>query len=56
MRNQHESSDQRLERIARIRRQIAAGTYETPEKLACAVDAFLERQQAGRGPGQPEEK
>ena len=28
-------------RIAEIRRQIAAGTYETPDKLSAALDAFL---------------
>lgn len=31
----------RAERIAAIRREIAAGTYETPEKLAAALEAFL---------------
>lgn len=29
-------------KIARIKQEIAAGRYETPEKLAAAVDAFLE--------------
>jgi hypothetical protein len=28
-------------RIAEIRRQIAAGVYETPDKLSAALDAFL---------------
>ncbi|MCE9552417.1 MAG: flagellar biosynthesis anti-sigma factor FlgM [Planctomycetes bacterium] len=31
----------RAERIAAIRREIAAGTYETPEKLSAALDAML---------------
>ena len=30
-------------RIAAIRREIAAGTYETPEKLSAALDAMLEK-------------
>jgi hypothetical protein len=37
-----ESAD-RAERIAAIRREIAAGTYETPEKLSAALDAMLEK-------------
>ena len=28
-------------KIARVRREIAAGTYETPEKLAAALEAML---------------
>jgi anti-sigma28 factor (negative regulator of flagellin synthesis) len=56
MRNQHETSDQRLERIAHIRRQIADGTYETPEKLARALHVFLERQQPGGQGARLEEK
>jgi hypothetical protein len=31
----------RQRRIAEIRRQIAAGTYETPEKLEAAVESLL---------------
>ena len=31
----------RQARIAAIRREIAAGTYETPEKLEAALAAFL---------------
>jgi hypothetical protein len=31
-----------VEKIARIRREIAAGTYETPEKLDAAFDAMLD--------------
>jgi hypothetical protein len=33
----------RQSRIAEIRRQIAAGAYETPEKLEQAIDALLDR-------------
>ncbi len=33
----------RQAKVAEIRRQIAAGTYETPEKLERALDAFLDR-------------
>ena len=29
------------ERLARIQREIAAGTYETPEKLEAAIDRML---------------
>jgi len=36
-----ETASDRSERIAAIRREIAAGTYETPEKLSAALDAFL---------------
>jgi hypothetical protein len=32
-------------RIAEIRRQIAAGSYETPDKLSAAIDAFLCQQE-----------
>jgi len=32
----------RQERVEEIRRQIAAGAYETPEKLEVAVDRLLE--------------
>ena len=32
----------RAERIVAIRREIAAGTYETPEKLSAALEAFLD--------------
>jgi hypothetical protein len=28
-------------KIARVRREIAAGTYETPEKIEAAVEAML---------------
>ncbi len=36
------------ERLAEIRQQIAAGTYETPERLSVAVDGLLD-DLAGRG-------
>ena len=39
------------EHIAAIRREIAAGTYETPEKLSAALDAFLEA--AGKNTSPP---
>jgi hypothetical protein len=29
--------------VQRIRREIAAGTYETPEKLAMAIDRMAQR-------------
>jgi negative regulator of flagellin synthesis FlgM len=32
----------RHERIAEIRQQIAAGVYETPEKLELALDRLLD--------------
>lgn len=37
------SSSEREARIAELRRQIAAGTYETPGRLEAAVDILLER-------------
>ena len=33
----------RLDLIARVRREIAAGTYDTPEKWEVALDRLLER-------------
>ncbi len=38
-----ENSAQRQARLAEIRRQIAEGTYETPERIAAAVEKMLER-------------
>ncbi len=32
--------------VADIKHQIAAGTYETPEKLEAAIDAFLDAHDA----------
>lgn len=50
-------SETRDERLGRIQRQIADGSYETPEKLEAAIDAFLERHEADEdgyeGPSQP---
>lgn len=40
----HKSTAREL-RIAEIRRQIAADTYETPDKLSTALDAFLSSQE-----------
>ena len=37
-----ESAEERLARVAQIRQQIAAGTYETPDKLNHAVDRLLD--------------
>lgn len=34
---------ERQERIERIRREIAAGDYDTPEKFALALDRLLRR-------------
>jgi hypothetical protein len=33
----------RTELVERVRREIAAGLYETPEKWAIALDKLLER-------------
>lgn len=38
-----ESSDIRVDRVADIRRQIADGSYETPEKLDAALDRLLDQ-------------
>ena len=35
-------SPDRQARLAEIRRQIAEGTYETPEKISAAVEKMLE--------------
>jgi anti-sigma28 factor (negative regulator of flagellin synthesis) len=32
----------RFERVAELRRQIADGTYDTPEKMDAALDRFLD--------------
>ena len=37
------STVERAVRVAEIRRQIADGTYETPEKLSAAVNALLDK-------------
>lgn len=33
----------RIELVQRVRREIAAGTYDTPEKLAIAIDTMVKR-------------
>ena len=33
----------RIDRVAEIRRQIADGNYDTPEKLDAALDRFLDQ-------------
>jgi len=35
------SGDIRTDKVAEIRRQIAAGTYDTEEKISAALDKFL---------------
>lgn len=40
-RDAEQQAQQHAARLARIRREIEAGTYETSEKLAAALDAFL---------------
>ncbi len=35
-------SDIRIDRVADLRRQIASGNYETPEKLDVALSRFLD--------------
>lgn len=40
-------------RIAAIRRQIADGSYETPEKLELAVEILLDRLAAGENSAPP---
>ena len=37
------SGEIRIDRVAEIRRQIADGQYETPEKLDAALDRFLDQ-------------
>jgi len=36
----------RIDLVQRVRREIAAGTYETPEKWEAALDRLLERLEA----------
>jgi negative regulator of flagellin synthesis FlgM len=38
----HQVPDIRHDRVAAIRAQIAAGTYETPEKLEIAIERLLD--------------
>jgi len=41
----------RQARLERIKREIAAGTYDTPEKMEAALGAFLDRQATPASPG-----
>ena len=41
------STKARAIKIADIKRQIAAGTYDTPERLAEALDRFLDSEDSG---------
>ena len=34
----------RIDLVQRVRREIADGTYDTPEKLAMALDAMIRRE------------
>ena len=38
-----ESSEIRAELVARVRREIATGTYDTPEKWEAALGRLLQR-------------
>jgi hypothetical protein len=40
---------ERAARIAEIRRQIAAGEYDTPERIEAALEAFLDSDDASSG-------
>ncbi len=40
--NAAEGGDFRADLVARVRSEIAAGTYETPQKLAMSMDALLD--------------
>jgi len=42
-------TEDRAARLAEIRRQVAAGTYETPGKISAAVDEFLRLHHTGEG-------
>lgn len=44
--NTDEQNIERTERIAEIRRQIAAGTYDTPERMEAALEGFLDSDDA----------
>ena len=37
-----EAAEVRADLVARVRREIAAGTYDTPEKLEAALERLLE--------------
>ncbi|SRR6056297_396735 len=38
-----QSGEIRVDRVADLRRQIASGSYDTPEKLDSALDKFLDQ-------------
>ena len=38
----HEIPDVRADLVARVKQEIKAGTYETPEKIDAAVDKLLD--------------
>lgn len=38
-----ESSEIRVDRVADLRRQIASGNYDTPERLDAALERMLDR-------------
>ena len=40
--NAAEGDDFRADLVARVRSEIAAGTYETPDKIAVAIENFLD--------------
>ncbi len=40
-------SAERAAKIADLKREIAAGTYETPQRLEAAIDAFLDEDAQG---------
>jgi negative regulator of flagellin synthesis FlgM len=40
--NAVEGDDFRADLVARIRSEIAAGTYETPDKIAVAIESILD--------------
>lgn len=48
-----ETAVDRTARIAAIRREIAAGTYETSEKLSGALDRFLQDAEEGNAADKP---
>lgn len=42
------SGQPRVELVKRIRAQIQAGTYDTPERLDAALDAMIRQAESGR--------
>ncbi len=41
--NRNEDAPIRVELVERVRREIAEGTYDTPEKFELALDRLLQR-------------